>query len=134
DSLCISKEAEARRRSRREPLDQPAVGVAAIGDTVMQARMTPLPEFEAIRQHAITTPVRRPRHVRLLVGITRGDFGEPLIESRTIRAAGRPSALTVASVIALGSGTRAATASSNQRANWRSGSRSTSRSSSEARW
>src|SRR6266480_389461 len=45
--------------------------------------MSSLPEFEAIGEQAITTPIRRTRHV-LLVGITRSNSGEPLIESRTI--------------------------------------------------
>src|SRR5437588_12953290 len=45
--------------------------------------MTSLPEFEAIGQQAITTPILRPRH-DLLLGITRGDLGKPLVESRTI--------------------------------------------------
>src|SRR5207249_4159211 len=48
------------------------------------AGMTPLPEFEAIGQHAIAAPVRRPRHDRLLLGITRSDLRKSFIESRTI--------------------------------------------------
>ncbi len=59
-----------RRQSRREAFAKPRarrqVGEA---DAIMEATGPPLPELEHARQHAVTTPVRRSRHIP--IGVSR---------------------------------------------------------------
>ena len=68
-----------RARSRREPLDRPARGLAhrcAIRDAVVQPRAAALPELERIGDDAIAAPVRRPRDRVAGRRVARCDVGE----------------------------------------------------------
>src|ERR1051325_987738 len=75
--------------SRREPLDDPIVGVPkAIAEAVVHAVGAPLPEFEKRGNGAIAAPVRRAGNGT--VGVRRGELLEALVE---IAAAGQDLAL-----------------------------------------
>src|SRR5262249_41708928 len=54
-------------RSRRQPLDHPAVALAPVAQSVVQPAGPPLPELDRRGPHAVAAPVGRPRHVLALV-------------------------------------------------------------------
>jgi hypothetical protein len=71
-------------RSRRQPAARPRpVGPPRELKAVVQAAGPPLPELEDPGQHAITTPVRRPRHVS--VRILRHEFGMLCLQEGPVR-------------------------------------------------
>src|SRR5262245_32978414 len=64
--LSTALERDARKsgsRSRRQPLAHPARAFAAKADPVVQAILAGLPEFDALRPHAIAAPEGRTRHI-----------------------------------------------------------------------